>query len=236
MNAAVVPFEAVHNDSLSGRIVSQVKAALFAGQLKSGDFLGSEASLAERFEVSRMAVRDALHGLEAAGIVEIRMGAKGGAWIAQANAERFADALAIQLELIGVSVDELLDSQIAIEVMAADLAATAATEDDLGRMRTALERLGGRRGDAASFTEAAMEFHQTVVEASHNRALTVQFKGLRLLLQPLYTSTNRPEVMDRVIASHRSLLSAIQARDADGAREIMLARLRQIHTSIRGAR
>ena len=94
----------VKGETLSWRIVTQIRSALFSGQITAGERLGSEQSLAERFGVSRMAMRDALRSLEALGIVDIRVGAKGGIYIAQGNPDRFADALAVQLKLIGVSV------------------------------------------------------------------------------------------------------------------------------------
>ena len=126
-------------ETLSWRIVSQVRAALFSGQLKSGDLLGSEAMIAQQFQVSRMAARDALRTLAAVGIVEIRMGIKGGAWIAKGNANRFADALSIQLQLIGVTAAEILDTRMAIDPAAAGLAATLATPEDIVRLEAAAE-------------------------------------------------------------------------------------------------
>ena len=126
-------------ETLSWRIVSQVRAALFSGQLKSGDLLDSKAMIAQQFQVSRMAARDALRTLAAVGIVEIRMGIKGGAWIAKGNANRFADALSIQLQLIGVTAAEILDTRMAIDPVAAGLAATLVTPEDIVRLEAAAE-------------------------------------------------------------------------------------------------
>ena len=52
---------------------------------------------------------------KALGIVEIRMGKGGGARIAQGNPRLFAEALAVQLDLTGVSAADILDAQRAIE-------------------------------------------------------------------------------------------------------------------------
>ena len=166
----------VQADTLSWRIVSQVRNALFAGQLRPGDFLGTEASIATQFGVSRMAARDALRSLAAVGIITIRQGAKGGAVIAQGNAEHFADALAVQLTLIGVTDTEMLDAQIGIEAMAAELAAQRATPEDLTRMAGLLEELRRLIDEPVSFTDVSMRFHLAVVEASHNRGGAVRKK------------------------------------------------------------
>src|ERR1700752_5520797 len=100
-----------HSAALSGQIVGQVRDALFGKKLKPGDFLGTEKDLAARFGVSRIVARAALRTLEALGIVEIRMGAGGGARIARGHPRLFAEALAVQLDLTRVSVREILDAQ-----------------------------------------------------------------------------------------------------------------------------
>ena len=112
-----------HSASLSGQIVAQVRDALFARKLKPGDFLGTEKDLAARFGVSRIVARDALRTLQALGIADIRMGKGGGARVARGNPRLFAEALAVQLDLTGVSVAEIMDAQRAIETLAAELAA-----------------------------------------------------------------------------------------------------------------
>jgi DNA-binding FadR family transcriptional regulator len=211
--------------------VSQVRTALFAGQLKPGDFLGTEASIAAQFGVSRMAARDALRSLAAVGIITIRQGAKGGAVIAQGNAEHFADALAIQLTLIGVTETEMLDAQIGIEAMAAELAAQRATPEDLTRMAGLLEELRRLVDDPVSFTDVSMRFHLAVVEASHNRPLVAQFKALRHVLLPAYTRHTTREIALRAIDAHGILLEHIEAGDADAARAQMVKRLRVIRNN-----
>ena len=109
-------FLAGRSSSLSSQIVADVRDALFAKRLKPGDFLGTEKDLAARYGVSRIVARDALRTLEALGIVEIRMGKGGGARIARGNPRLFAEALAVQLDLTGVSAAEILDAQRAIEM------------------------------------------------------------------------------------------------------------------------
>ena len=106
---------AFRSPTLSTQIVAQVRDALFAKELRPGDFLGTEKDLAERFGVSRIVARDALRTLEAQGIVDIKVGSGGGARIAQGNARLFAEALAVQLELAGVSAAEIMDAQRAID-------------------------------------------------------------------------------------------------------------------------
>ena len=222
----------VQSDTLSGRIISQVRAALYAGQIKPGEFLGSEATLGEQFNVSRMASRDALRTLEAMGIVEIRKGIKGGAWIARENPDRFADALSIQLQLIGVTADEIFDAQLSIETRAAELAATCASAENLEEMQLALNACEAASADLQAFTATSIRFHELVVEASHNRVLLAQFRALRFVLQPLLEPNTTEEVARRVIRSHATLLRAISAGDAEKAGEVMKRRIAEVRSKV----
>lgn len=214
-------FGAGRADALSTQIVSQVRDELFEKKLKSGDFLGTEMDLANRYGVSRMAARDALRTLAALGIVEIKMGKGGGARIAPGNPRLFAEAMAVQLELAGVTAGEILDAQRAIECLAAELAALNATPSDHARLRRLIYEADAAMGDNDVFTRLCAEFHLAVAEASHNRALAVQFLSLHYISWPSRNRTLTPKVSKRVQDVHKELCALIEMRDAAGARQLM---------------
>src|SRR5690242_15800482 len=125
--------------TLSAQIVAEVRDALFQRRLKPGDKLGGEKDIAERAGVSRIVARDALRTLQALGVVEIKVGAGGGARIAQGNPQLFSQALAVQLSLAGMTVEEMMDAQRAIETTACELAAEKARPEDTRTLRALLE-------------------------------------------------------------------------------------------------
>ena len=223
--------------SMSSRIVEQVRAALFRGELNPGDILGSETDLARKLGVSRVPVRDAFKTLQALGIVEVKMGANGGARIAAGDPNRFADALAVQFKLIGISIEEMFDAQIATEVMAAELAAQHATKADLQKLRDLLSSLQAMSqkslttSAALRFTTVSLSFHEALVDAAHNRALSAQFKALRYVLEPIYARHTSNAVAKRVIASHKAVIESIAAGDAERACSLMRRRLQTIRAT-----
>lgn len=214
----VIPFRTA---TMSTQIVAQVRDALFAKELRPGDFLGTEKDLAQRFGVSRIVARDALRTLEAQGIVAIKVGSGGGARISQGNARLFAEALAVQLDLTGVTVDEIMDAQRAIESLAAELAALHSTGADHARLHALNAEAERRIGDALASTRLGREFHLAVAEASHNRVLVVQLISLQHVSWPAQNPTLTPEVSRRILAVHQELASLIEMRDAAGARRLM---------------
>jgi GntR family transcriptional regulator, transcriptional repressor for pyruvate dehydrogenase complex len=207
--------------TLSSQIIADVREALFAKRLKPGDFLGTEKDLAARFGVSRIVARDALRTLEALGIVEIRMGAGGGARIARGNPRLFAEALAVQLDLTGVSVREILDAQRAIECLAAELAAENGTAEDHARLRRLIADAEQVIDRPDAFTQLSLAFHLAVAEASHNRVLVVQLISLQHVAWPSHNRTLTPEVARHILAVHRELADVIALRDPAKARRRM---------------
>ncbi len=214
----ILPFRSA---TLSTRIVHEVREALFAKELRPGDFLGTEKELAQRFNVSRIVARDALRTLEAQGIVEIKVGSGGGARVASGNARLFAEALAVQLDLTGVSVREIMEAQRAIESLAAELAAINATPSDHARLRQLVAEAERKIDDVAAYTRCGREFHLAVAEASHNRVLVVQLVSLQHVSWPAHNPTLTSEVARRILDVHRQLSDLIETRDAAGARQLM---------------
>jgi len=216
------------SSSLSAQIVADVREALFGKRLRPGDFLGTEKDLAARFGTSRIVARDALRTLEALGIVEIRMGKGGGARIAQGNPRLFAEALAVQLDLTGVSVAEIMDAQRAIETHGAELAARNATAADIAKLRRLLKDADAAIDDLDEFTRLSRDFHLAVAEASHNRVLVVQLVSLEHVSWPRRNVTATRALADRILEVHTRLADLIELRDGAAAHALMDDHVRMI--------
>jgi GntR family transcriptional regulator, transcriptional repressor for pyruvate dehydrogenase complex len=165
--------------------------------------------------------RDALRTLEALGIVEIKVGAGGGARIAQGNPRLFAEALAVQLDLTGVTAGEIMDAQRAIESLTAELAAIHGTAADHAKLHALNAETERAITDVAAFTRLGREFHLAVAEASHNRVLVVELISLQHVSWPLRNPTLTPAVARRILSVHQELAALIEMRDAAGARRVM---------------
>jgi GntR family transcriptional repressor for pyruvate dehydrogenase complex len=218
----------VRANSVANQIVEQVREALFAGKFQTGDLIGSEKDLARQFDVSRITVRDALRTLETMGIVEIRVGAGGGARIAEGNLDHFSDALAIQFKLAGVTEHEILDVQVAIESTAAELAALNRSKEHIEELQELLDEAEAVLDDPAEFTKSGQRFHLAIVEASGNRALVAQFKALRHVIWPQGAKRAKREIAAHTFKVHQKLFAMIEEGDSDSARKLMLAHLSSI--------
>jgi GntR family transcriptional repressor for pyruvate dehydrogenase complex len=205
----------------SSDVAEQILEAFYAEGLKPGEWLGTEADLAERFNVSRVTIRDAVSGLAARGLLDVRVGARGGLRIATSDPDRLIDAFSIQLRLMGLTRDELFEAMLAIEPVTASLAAERASEAQLAQLQNLIDRSRQAVDDAVQFTSLAVAFHQALADMSDNRALRASLAALRSTqLAHLGPPTTRP-IAERVARIHASILEAVASRSADLARERM---------------
>ena len=179
---------------VSGQIVAQVRHALFAGELKPGQFLGSESQLAERFGASRGTIRTVLSTLEALGMIDIKAGAGGGVRVAEGNPDRFADALAVQFRLVGVSHSALLErpdpSAFTITRITVDFKRAARIDDAL-LVRTTYDAAKGPR----LFISQRITRGEELIATASVEAACIDLKGrarkpppgLAEALAPLFT-------------------------------------------------
>jgi GntR family transcriptional repressor for pyruvate dehydrogenase complex len=228
IETSVDPYASRGASTYAGQIIAKIREALFQGKLKEGDFLGSEKDLAAQFGVSRVTARDAYRTLEAMGIIEIRVGAGGGARIAAGNPDKFGDALAIQLCLIGATEAEIMDVQIILEERAAELAAKNRTKKDIKEIAALLAETKESSGDPVKFMALNHMFHLKIAEAAKNRVMDAQLKALHFVLWPNQSQNVTQDMADKVLAVHEEIFEAIKAGDGAGAKSAMSAHLSRI--------
>ncbi len=206
--ASTRPWKQVRATRASEDVVTQIKQAFFDG-MSSGDWVGTEADLAGRFGVSRITIRDAIRSLEVQGIVEVKVGAGGGLRIAEADPDRFADALSVQLHLLGITWGEVVEAMQTVEPLTAGLAAQRAVPADLERMRRVVAASGSYMDQPHAFTEAALDFHLLVAETSGNRALRASVRALRSVQTLKFEPNTSRNVAQEVADDHEKIIAAI---------------------------
>ena len=81
---------------------------------------------------------------------------------------------------------------------------------------------------ALKFTKVAMQFHATLVDTAHNRALSAQFEALRVVLEPTYARRTTDAVARRVVVEDKKILDALAASDATRTGALVRRRLETI--------
>ena len=141
------------------------------GIIKPGDYLPPERELANKFQVSRVPVRESLKKLEAMGVVEIQHGK--GAKVRGINHLPLINAITEDVHGLSLedTITDLTEARLVIEVGAAKLAAVRRDSEDIIRMQKALQMMENSIANDDKGTGASLEFHMSVIKGSHNRTL-----------------------------------------------------------------
>ena len=216
-------FSKVSVGRMSEVIVDKIRDLMRDGQLKPGDRLPPERELCERFGVSRVTMREALRMLESAGLVEIRVGARGGAFVTAPSSNRVGEGLADMLSLSVISAANVTEVRLILEVGIVPLVCERATEDDLAALEKICERSEEalRTGDYSM--DMSLEFHTAVAQATHNPALVMLVESFRgpILMSLQQAKDAAPEMGDLGTKEHEQFIEAVRRRDADKASRIM---------------
>lgn len=209
-------------------VVDQIRRAIQLGRFLPGDKLPAERDLAELLGVSRATVREAIRVLETDGILSIRRGAYGGLVVNRVHAMD-TRTLRARLKKQTRELNDIFDYRLAIECMSARLAAERRTRDNLGDLRTTLERMGtlaaSPRGEhgahtTALFNAADTEFHLGISAATGNRYLTEGAEKVRrAMFLPVGAVFN--ELREDANDIHAAIFEAIEHRDGDAAERHM---------------
>lgn len=212
---------------ISEVIVEQIRLLIRQGELSAGDRLPSERELCERFGVSRVTVREALRVLEANGLVEIRVGARGGAFVTTPSSRLVGEGIADLITLATLSAVEVTETRMVLELGIMPLVCERATQEDLDALYEICDRSSAAlEGDDYPLGLSA-EWHARYAEAAHNRAITMLVESLH---GPLIMSLERARLAAPLhgrlgVQEHRALVDAIASRDATRATALMATHL-----------
>ncbi len=205
---------------IAEEIADRIRVLILDGTLPTGRPLPGERTLAERFEVSRGSIRDALRLLETIGLLETRHGQ--GTFPHELDVNRLVAPLASVLTYRHDLQDELLDVRRMFEPAVARVAAARVTDEDLADLQRIVDTQRRKTKSGRSTIVEDTAFHAVLARATRNRAVMRIMEILNDLLVQSRTRTlkqkGRPE---RSIQGHEAVVAALRRRDADAAAHAM---------------
>jgi len=224
----------------SEQVAVQIQHYIQEEGLRPGDFLGREEDLAADFGVSRPTLREALKLLASGNLIRASKGPGGGIFVAATADEgmgrSLSDAIAMMLETGAVTLEELLDARLLLEVPLAGLAAYQADEENLTRLRDAV-RAGASAEDPHALATVDGEIHQAVAAAAGNRMLQALTGWVCEVVQPsVNEALHGAIVQSAIVEQHEALLAAIEKGDAPRAERAMKDHLLYLRDVLRMVR
>jgi GntR family transcriptional repressor for pyruvate dehydrogenase complex len=211
----------------SEQVAVQIQHHIQAEGLGPDDFLGREEDLAAEFGVSRPTLREALKLLASGNLIRATKGPGGGIFVAhtadQGMSRSLSNAISMMLETGSVTLEELLDARMLLEVPLAGLAAYRPDEGTVTRLRAAIEaERAADPDDTNTIAAADGEIHRTIAAAAGNRMTQALTEWVFEVLQPRLIEVLQPAVVhDAVVDQHEALLAAIDKGDPARAERAM---------------
>jgi DNA-binding FadR family transcriptional regulator len=210
-------------------IAAAIRRSILTGELRSGDRLPPEKQLADRFGVGRTTVREALRLCAGEQLIETEEGSTGGSFVARPSSMRVSNSLGSSLGMLAraeeVSLEELLEARLLLEVPAARVAAERRTDEDVERLNDAspIELLRLSPTDQFAHNQ---EFHSVLIETAGNALLSIAAQPIFTVLQrSLGRSRLGADFHSAINEHHREIAAAVAGGDPAAASRHMVHHL-----------
>ena len=211
-------------------VAERLVAEIGERRLRPGDALPTERQLTQEYKVGRSSIREALRMLESQGLIESR----GSGMFAVAEFRNpLNQSLSLLLSLDASNLRELYEMRMLIEGELAALAAQRRTDEDLGRMLTALREMRDGLDSEQQYIDADVRFHLAIAGASKNRFALHMMQALRELFHRALSSVYHiPGSPATSLEQHQQILDAIAAGRPQEARSAMQEHLLRVERDI----
>lgn len=198
-------------------IIEQLSWLISSGVMKPGEKLPPERVLAERFEVGRHIVREALHKLEMHGIV--RTLPQSGTVVENVSVRTLEALIRNVLSMDQMTPQMLMEVRTVLELLAVELAARAATPEQIAEIRQAIDDHRAQAEEGGDTLEVDFLFHLKIAEASRNLLLqsVLNLVGPHILQFSHEHVTYRDGRPIEAAREHAEILEAVERHSVEDA-------------------
>jgi GntR family transcriptional regulator, transcriptional repressor for pyruvate dehydrogenase complex len=225
MTASGARFRPLRRDA-SEQVAFEIRRYLSERDMRPGERLGTEQELAAEFGVSRPTLREGLRLLASSHLIRATQGPGGGIFVASTQSEgmrrNVSESIAVMLATDDVSLIELVEARISMEVPLAGLAAQHATDETAEQLLAAIAEAEGNDPASEAFRIADTRFHRVIASAARNELLRAFTAWTLDVLQPSLIDTIGASIDgDAILDQHRVIQRAIRLRQPAAAQRAM---------------
>ncbi|MBM4351129.1 MAG: FadR family transcriptional regulator [Deltaproteobacteria bacterium] len=214
-------FKPIKQHRISEEVAENLKLSIISGQFKPGEKLPSERDLSDQFQVSRVAIREALRTLENSGFITTRQGSTGGAYVTELTFEYLVNAFLDLFLSDKISIPELHQVRLLIEPQVARLAALKITPEYAQRLMEALETEELPITTLSVDVDRKQRVHFILAEMCENRFFEALMRSLLKLTKRVIEAVNPDPDTVHPTGMHRSVVESVIAGNAKAAFEAM---------------
>lgn len=226
---------AVHKPKISETVANQLRREITLGHFQVGEKLPSDLELAKRYQVGRTAVREAFRILESSGLLSIRAGNSGGAFVCRPDQGILKTQLEEILRMEGVSVGHLYEVRLALEPVMLETALERAAAADLIALRENVER------SEAYFREKRQQdkiretygFHIVLAEMTRNPIYVFLMTAIIEIMYQSYSRVMPVTDFNHIpIEDHAEILKHIENGNVSEAKAHLVQHIQEINESV----
>jgi GntR family transcriptional repressor for pyruvate dehydrogenase complex len=205
-------------------IANQIRSSIYSKTLKPGDKLPSERELTAQFGVGRISVREALRMLEQAGLILIKQGSGGGAYVKAADTSAISESVYDLVSRSDICLEDLTEVRLAVEKQILQSAFDKITADDMEMLEKSIKELEmvikkKTREDIPVYFELT-NFHVIIARATKNPVFEIILKVLmNVTVKVLNLKLTDVERLKKHLSFHKTIYKAIKSRDLECAME-----------------
>lgn len=209
------------NQEIQNYIISKIREFINYKNLEPGEKLPSERMLSEKFEVSRNNIREAIQKLEFYGL--LKSIPQSGTFVANIGIVALNGMIDDILGLEEPDFKSLVETRILLELITVRLAALRRTDEDLKRLKSAMEEYEAKVLNGKDAMEEDLLFHLAIAKASANSTLeTFMLK----IIPEIINNFEKHHVCDEnqkfiAVDDHKAIYKAIKKQDSKLAKEDM---------------
>jgi DNA-binding FadR family transcriptional regulator len=213
----------IRRRKLYEEVADRLEAMIRDGEFRPGDQLPPERELMVRFGVGRSAVREAMLALQRMGLVAVSSGGRSRVIVPTARAlvDELSGAARLLLAQEG-GISRFQQARALFEIGLARLAAQIASDEDIARLRAALEANRQAIGDPMRFQQTDAALHYVIAQIPRNHIFTSLHEAVVSWLAEQRTTSGRMAgAGDAAYSAHARIVAAIAAHEAEAAAQAM---------------
>ena len=223
-------FRPLPNRRAFQEIADQISNLIYADKLKPGDKLPAERELAVQLGAGRLSVREAFRVLEQAGLIIVKQGVDGGAFVKGIDTSVVSDSLNSLIRRANIGLDHYIAVRVGIEAMIIKSAINSITKDVLKNLKKSIDETeqiiseldsGKEKPDPKLLIMTGAEFHLELARAAGNPLLEIMQESLVKAIQIFMKAGYDSKFHHEHLQSHKLIYKALKEKELERTLQLM---------------
>jgi len=229
-------FNKIKQNRMYENIVNQVLEAIFRGDLKPNDKLPSEKELSEIFGVSRVTIREAIRSMEQFGVIVVRQGSRGGAYVRKMDLDAVVNQIGNSLKMTNVTFPHLAKARASLErEILSELIPSKITEKDCERLVKNIDMAEAHfsKNENNKRLRTNFGFHTMLADITENPIVILMHKVIVDLSAHFFENVEASVPMvKRTLDQHRQIVDLLKQSEFEEAGKFCFQHIEDVSSTI----